>query len=163
MAVFILQGCAKKDNFSKTPTIEWRSYEFEYVGDTTDNRRNILMKLYFNDGDGDIGREVADVDRLCEIESYDLLIHYYEKVNNAYVEVLPAVIEPPNNCILFHTVLPNLTPEGQNKTLEGDIFFPFEYFAFPENNNADSIQFTFELRDRAGNISPLARSASIPL
>lgn len=149
-------ACERNQSFSDVPLLEWRKAEFRFVGDSADNRRVLDLTVYFTDGDGDIGREEENSGTdTCNLNNYqaflnrfDLFIYYYERVNGAYQEVAP-----PDSCLPFHNILPNLTPVGQNKTLEGDITTPFDYSNFPANAQADSIKFEFELKDRSGNTS----------
>jgi len=147
----LLSSCRKNEQFSNTPRLEWRSAEI--VDDPSTNRREILLTVYFTDGDGDIGRDDPDNLDPCDEESYDLKIKYYEKVAGSLVEVLP-----DGNCLFFHNIIPNLTPEGQNKVLEGDIITTFSYLAYPENAGVDSVQFEFLLLDRKGNASNVLSS-----
>ncbi len=147
-------ACEQDQKFDDIPSLTWRKAEFRFLGDTADNRRVVDLTVYFTDGDGDVGRadenssdtcNLADYDRF--LERYDLFIYYYERVNGQYREV-----EPADSCFPFHNILPNLTPKGQNKTLEGEITTPFDYANYPENNT-DSIRFEILLRDRSGNES----------
>lgn len=144
--------------------MRWQKANFRFLGDSLDNRRVIDLSLYFTDGDGNVGseglRQVTDTctsaNYLQFLENFDLFIYYYEKVNGQYREVFPA-----DSCLPFHNILPDLTPEGQNKTLEGDIRTPFDYANFPRNNGVDSIRFDFILKDRARNESNRLRSPAI--
>lgn len=150
-----LFACEQDKKFGDIPNLQWRSAGVRYLGDSADNRRVIDLTVYFTDGDGDIGREGLSSSDTCLLsnydrflERYDLFIYYYEKVNGQYRE-----IPPTDSCFPFHNILPDLMPEGQNKTLEGDITTPFDYANFPANSNADSIRFELMLIDRAGNKS----------
>lgn len=150
----LIPACEQNQKFDDIPSLTWRKADFRYLGDSADNRRVVDLTIYFTDGDGDVGRADENDSDTCELdnydrflERYDLFIYYYELVNGQYREVLPA-----DSCFPFHNILPNLTPTGQNKTLEGEITTPFDYANYPENNT-DSIRFEFELIDRAGNKS----------
>ncbi len=147
-------SCRKNENFSDTPKLEWRSHEI--VDDPSTNRREILLTVYFTDGDGDIGRDNTNNLDPCNVNSYDLRIKYFEQVSGSLVE-----ITPNDTCLFFHNIIPNLTPEGQNKTLEGDLITTFSYLAYPENANVDSVRFDFQLFDRNGNVSNMLSSPMI--
>ena len=148
-------SCEQNQKFVDQPNLQWRSAEVKYLGDSADNRRVIDLTVYFTDGDGDIGREDLNTGNdTCLLENYDqflsrfdLFIYYYERVNGQYQEILPS-----DSCLPFHNILPNLTPIGQNKTLEGDITTPFDYSNYPLNAT-DSIKFELQLIDIAGNES----------
>lgn len=149
-----LFACEQDQKFGDEPNLQWREASIRYLGDSADNRRVIDLTVYFTDGDGDIGREGSSNSDTCDLdnysrflERYDLFIYYFEKVAGQYRE-----IPPTDSCLPFHNILPNLTPEGQNKTLEGDITTPFDYANYPVNNT-DSIRFELMLVDRAGHQS----------
>ncbi len=143
--LMIIISCRKNTEFPDIPMLKWKSAKI-----VTDEGfiEKINLTVFFTDGDGDIGRE--DLDNLdpCKIESYDFRIKYFEKVNGSFIEIFPR-----NPCLPFHNIIPNLTPDGQNKTLEGDLTTTFSYLAYPENAGIDSVRFNFQLFDRDGNES----------
>jgi hypothetical protein len=158
-------ACERNSQFGNTPTLEWRSAALELVGDSIDNRQVFKLKIYFTDGDGNVGSADENNSDTCDInnyaaylERYDLFIYYFEKVNGRFEEVFSL-----DSCFPFHNILPNLTPVGQNKTLEGDIITPFEYSNFPENRNTDTVRFEFVLKDRSGNESNREVSEAIAI
>lgn len=157
LAVMLATACRKDpDQFSEIPHVEWREAELEVVGNPQDNRRNLILKVYFNDRDGDIGVAPGSTPDSCDYSDYNLFIHYFEKVGNSYEEILPT-----DSCLPFHVILPDLTPQGQNKVLEGEINNTFSYFAFPRNPGVDSVKFEVQLKDRAGHMSNIAYSPAI--
>lgn len=160
VALVLLTQCGKDpDDFSIVPQAEWRGHEIEIIGNPTDNRKNIILQLYFTDRDGDIGIQDDQVSTIpCDFSTYSLFIKYFEKVGNSFVEVMPQ-----DSCQPFHSNLPYLTPEGQNKVLEGDIFSSFSYLAFPKNLGVDSVKFEIQLRDRANHISNVVYSPAISI
>ncbi len=162
LLIALSTSCEQDQKFQDTPNLSWRSASFRFLGDSTANRRVVDLKMYFTDGDGDVGREGQSNSDTCDLanyneflERYDLFIYYYEKVNGQFVEILPA-----DSCFPFHNILPNLMPTGQNKTLEGEITTPFDYANYPQNNT-DSIRFELQLIDRSGKSSPRIMSPSI--
>jgi hypothetical protein len=156
-------SCEQNEKFVDQPYLQWRTSEIKYLGDSADNRRVIDLTAYFTDGDGDIGREdLSQGNDTCILNDYasflqrfDLFIYYFEKVNGQFIE-----IPPSDSCLPFHNILPNLTPIGQNKTLEGDITTPFDYSNYPLNST-DSIKFELQLIDLAGNKSSRISSPAI--
>lgn len=156
LALLVGVACEPPVNLDNTPSLQWEKAEARVLGDTGDNRRVIDITVAFTDGDGDVGSADEDFADTCNLdnydqflERYDLYIYYHEKVNGQLQEIPPA-----DSCLPFHNILPNLTPEGQNKTLEGTIKTPFEYSNFPVNRGVDSIMFELRLEDRAGRSSP---------
>lgn len=157
-------GCRPDDRFEEVPYLEWRNAELRFVGDSADNRRVMDLTVYFTDGDGDIGKEGLEQDSICDLKNYDqfldrfdLFIYYYEKVGGEFREIAPL-----DSCFPYHNILPDITPEGQNKTLEGDITTPFDFANFPINRT-DSVRFEIVLEDRSGNRSNRIVSPSIGL
>lgn len=164
LAALALFACKDTERFTDRPLLEWREAQFGFIGDTVDNRRVLRLQLYFTDGDGDVGSGTSAIDT-CNLDNYsaflnnyDLFIYYFERVDGQYLSIPPA-----DSCLPFHNILPNLTPEGQNKTLEGDIITPFDYANFPQNNGVDSIRFELELKDRSGKRSPRVYSPAIAI
>jgi len=174
--VVLLVSCRNDKNFSPTPRLEWVSGALANDDDTTSGRRKVAITLYFTDGDGNIGRpEGEPLENSCDPDEYDLLIRYYERVEGFYEEQLydttlvPVldgngnVIDTSLECLTFNVILPDLMPEGQNKNLEGEIKTDFDYSGFPNNLNADSIRFEFQLKDRDRNGSNIVVSPAIAI
>ena len=138
--------------------MEWRDQAYEV--DSFTNNKRVIMVTYFTDGDGDVGREGPRFN--CEdqyeafINDFDIYVRYFEKLNGSFQEVFPV-----DSCLPFHNYLPNLTPEGQNKTLEGEIELRFNFTGLPFNPGVDSVRFELQLEDRSGKRSNIAYSPSI--
>lgn len=162
-AMLFLAACEPPVSLDNTPTLEWEEAETRILGDSAANRSVIDITVEFTDGDGDVGSAEEDNNDSCDLqnydqflERYDLYIYYLEKVNGQLKE-----IPPTDSCLPFHNILPDLTPEGQNKTLEGTITTPFDYSNFPVNRGVDSIMFELRLEDRVGRSSPRISSPVI--
>ena len=134
--LLILAASCRKDssNLSEIPTLKWKSSKL--TTDPQTNQRSIILTTHFTDRDGDIGRLDNTPYDTCNPESYNLQIHYFEKTKGAYTEVFPV-----DSCLPFNSMLPNITPEGQNKILEGDISITFNYIGLPKNGDVDSVKF----------------------
>ena len=132
-------SCIDRKQFSDIPFLryeneEWVSVPVEGVGSVD----RLRVTLYMTDGDGNIGLRDDQVDPPYDPDSpfhFNLWIKYFEKQGDSLVEIPEAQ---------FSARLPNLTPQGQNKTLEADI----EYDLDLTQSAADSIQFSFILVDR---------------
>lgn len=148
-------GCRKSGSFDDTPILTYKSYEF--LEDASTGRDNYLLTIFFTDGDGDVGKFKGQPFDTCSESGYNFLIKYFEKVGSDFKE-----ISPRDNCLPFHNIIPDITPEGQNKTLEGDIIATFPYAGFPLNIT-DSIRFEFILVDRSGKRSEPVQSETIPI
>ena len=148
-------GCKKGTAFPDTPKLKWVDYEVVPENGPIDE---IVLNLSFTDGDGDIGSGSDNPYDTCNAQSYDLFIRYFEKINGNYQEIFPV---DTTSCLYFHQRLPDITPEGQNKILEGNIYAPFVYIGYPSNGNVDTIKFEVVLKDRAGNKSNIASSPGL--
>jgi len=130
-------SCTQKNDFSDIPFLRFESHEqqTQTVGGVTLD--NLLVRIYFTDGNGDIGLEQSDT-----VPPYDvtLLVRTFQADGDTVVEVFDYD---------FNTRIPNLTPEGQNKALEGVIEFDMDISL----RGSDSLQFSFVLLDRALNRS----------
>ena len=124
------------------------------VIDSTDILDNPIkyVKLVFEviDGDGDIGLDDQDTTGPFHRDSqyyYNLFIKEYEKVGENYIEV-------PENNFPRNYRIPNLSPEGQNKTLKAEISVEMEY-RFSDSNPLEFSEFKYfyHLVDRALNKS----------
>lgn len=129
-------SCRKDQEFPIEPQIEMSSRQ------VYQNPSKIIIS--FTDGDGDIGLNQGDtLEPFNYIEDpfnkfyYNLLLYYFEKQGEEWVEV-------PTTIDIFYRV-PNITPTGQNKALNGEI----EVELTLPITRPDSIRFNIELIDRA--------------
>lgn len=161
--IAVISSCDDGAKFEDTPFLEWRSYTYDIDTLTLNSRVN--MTTYFTDGDGDIGRGGPSFDCETQFEAYindfDMYVRYFEKVGGTFREIVPGVDGNLDSCVQFHNHLPDLTPEGQNKTLEGKIELRFNFTGLPTNAGVDSVRFELQLQDRSGNRSNVAKSPSI--
>jgi len=140
LLVLGLTSCLKRNNFPDVPQIKYLDF-VKYANTQGKDSIGVLM-LTFTDGDGDIGLSQGDTFPPYDVNSqyyYNFYIKYFEKQNGNFVEV---VLPLPNN-----SRIPNITPEGQNKTLEGEIDVSL-YINNPLST-FDTIKFEAFIYDRA--------------
>lgn len=120
----LLISCRKIEVYPDEPMISFREV---VVRDSFDVLENPIkyVKLTFDliDGDGDIGLTDSDTTGPFHRDSqyyYNLFITEYEKVGEEFIEV--SDVDFPRN---FR--IPDLTPQGQNKTLKATIDIEMEY------------------------------------
>lgn len=152
LSTFLISSCLKPEKFPNEPIIEFVGFEAQ--GDTG------LFYISFTDGDGDIGLDEPDtLDPFIPETYYYYNMHfdYYEIVNG---DTVRGTSDPSGNN--FPTADPislsyrieNLTPEGKNKALKGQIKIIMEPSYYnPGATSNDSILFKIVLIDRALNIS----------
>ncbi|MCH8545536.1 MAG: hypothetical protein LAT54_02280 [Cryomorphaceae bacterium] len=143
----VFSSCENDNDFSDVPFLEYVSHEFK----VKDEQRFIEMKLYFNDRDGNIGLEPWDTAAPFNQGS--------EYFNNLWVTAYLIRDGAPSDTFFgFDGRIPNLTPEGQNKSLEGNIFYdmPIDGLAI-----GDTMIYDFILVDRDLNKSDTATTPPI--
>lgn len=147
LLVFItFASCEDDNNFSDIPYLEYRGHEFK----VKDEQRFIEMELYFNDRDGNIGLEPEDT-----LSPFNPGSKYF---NNLWVWVY--IVRNgvqrsalADTSVSFSGRIPNLTPQGQNKSLEGTIYFDITTEGFAPG---DTLLYKFVLLDRDLNRSDTA-------
>lgn len=126
-------SCLKKTEYPVEPIIKY--VDFIPSGDSA---RFIFS---FTDGDGDIGLLQSDT---VAPYDYNMFLKYFEKENGVFVEIPTAVP--------FNYRIPVITPEGQNKTLEGEIAIRINFYYNPFSA-FDTIKYSAYIMDRALNKS----------
>ncbi len=125
-------GCKKDEKYSEIPEIEFVSLT---PNSTTEFSQNIVLKLTYKDGDGDIGHEDPDVYALFVKDSR-----------------LPQADE-------YH-VKP-LTPPEQTLQIEGELTVRLSSIFVLGSDSTESTKYRVKLRDRAGNWSNEIETSSI--
>jgi len=146
----VLGGCRPDKDFSDTPTLEYTT-SIQYKEDRQGTFADIVeVELYFTDGDGDIGldEDQTSTPNFCESCPY---------YNNLMAEIYVEEGGVKEFYSTYNARIKNLTPTGQNKTLEGKLFFQIDV----TTRTSDSLHFTFQLIDRALNKSEVAESGLI--
>lgn len=138
--VLSLSSCLPDNDYPDTPVIKYVSFTKHTPSSGVDDTGTLTFS--FTDGDGDIGLAQGDTLPPYDPSSqyyYNFFTKYYEKKNGQFEEV---VLDPPN-----YFRIPVLTPEGQNKTLEGDI----EVVLYINNpfSEYDTIKFEAWIVDRS--------------
>ena len=109
------------------------------------------LTITFKDCDGDIGLSEGDTlppYHFSGSNYYNLKCKYIELQNGVWVEKKD--LEPP-----FFYRTPVITPEGKNKTLEGDIEVTLDpsWYLLPIVSPYDTFKYKIQLIDRALNVS----------
>jgi len=150
--IIVLYSCKKEEQFSTVPTI--RFLRFEQLKDISGKDSSGVLHLHFTDGDGDVGLTPADTLAPFNRGSmfyYNFFINYFEKQNGTWVKVVAPPVTPGGDTLSNSSRIPDLTPIGQVKTLEGEI-----KMALFTNNpfvSWDTIRFDVTICDRALNRS----------
>jgi hypothetical protein len=150
-------ACREKPEFSNIPYIKYSGF------DALTNREGKdsvgFLRLYFTDGDGDMGLSASDTLPPYNKESayyYNFFIDYYEKQNGVWTKVVLPPPFPGADSLTNNSRIPNLTPEGPNKTLEGEI--KMQLFTNNPFSTFDTIRYEVRICDRALNMSNTVRT-----
>lgn len=139
---WVASSCIKKKDFPVIPNIK-----FEYLNQTPDS---VNIVISFTDGDGDIGNIMTQ-----DSTTTSLFIEYYELRNNIWHHIIADSLDVP-----YYYVIPSVTPDSKNKTLEGEINVAIESYYNPFTPY-DTIKYTVQLFDRAKNASNIVETNSI--
>lgn len=129
-------GCRKTEKFPVEPQLTFKS--FEIFGDSAS------LTVSFTDGDGDIGLNASDTQAPFDTGSV-----YY---NNFFLEtedLINGVWTPytfPGVQLYYR--IPRITPNGQNKTLEGDIAVAIDPLPLSISQLSDTVRFSVMIVDR---------------
>ncbi len=149
LSLTLLPSCVKEKDFPIEPTIEFLYYE-AYTNDSAD------CVIAFKDGDGDIG--IMDGD---ETTPNDYKLKYLYKDTDGSFKPFDAIDSTAAMDTLFYSYrVPNLTPEGQYKALDGEIRAKLRAapLYYPLHT---TVKFEITLRDRAGHISNKVTTSEI--
>jgi len=168
LLVLSFVSCLKPVKYPNEPIIEFVSF------DQLDSS-SLKLTFSFTDGDGDIGLEQEDVYPPYDTGSfyhYNLYLNYFEMLDGEWVrgKFNPPYYNNLNNNFSDDTIsrtfrLKNITPNGQNKALKGNIEIIIEpdFFNFYSVANNDTIMYKILLIDRSLNHSNLISTPPIIL
>jgi hypothetical protein len=139
--IFFLPACVKENPFPPEPVITFS----EYISHGQDSADCLVA---FKDGDGDIGILSADTS-----SPNDLKMKYLYKDIDGIFKPFDAIDTTAVMDTLFYSYrVPNLTPDGQYKALDGEIRAKLRAapIYYPGHH---TVKFEITLRDRAGHVS----------
>ncbi|MFL5765802.1 MAG: hypothetical protein ACJ77K_17785 [Bacteroidia bacterium] len=150
ISTMIFSGCVKEKDFPTTPQIAFKAY-YNYSPDSAD------CIITFKDGDGDVGILPDDT-----VTPNDFKLKYlYKDTTDGQFKPFDMIPGTPAMDTLFYSYrVPNLTPEGQYKALDGEIlaklraaplYYPLHHI----------VKFEIQLRDRAGHLSNRVTTSEI--
>jgi hypothetical protein len=134
LTALLVVGCIKDDEFSKIPSLEFKSFT-TFSGNGTDID-SASFTFLFTDGDGDLGDDDTSV--------VNCFLDYYEKDGDTMKHF-------PQFQRTYR--LPNLTPNAKDQSISGEVSIilkPAPIF----NQLTDSLyEWSCKVNDRAGNLS----------
>jgi hypothetical protein len=150
---FLIYSCVKVEKLPATPSITFTSFEtYDYV-DTLGNQDRVgKLKFHFQDGDGDLGLNAPTTPGE---DSVNLFFNMFRVTGGGLV---PAADNDPLKPSPYR--IPYLTQIGQNQVLTGTISVTFLYLFY---SPADTIEYEFYIKDRAGHVSNTISTCEIIL
>ena len=131
----VLTSCIKNDDFDLIPVLEFEEYNtFRDVENKVDSA---YFKFNFQDGDGDLGSDTHD-DFNCFL--------IYEEKNGDSIASFPEMMPREYS-------LPNLTPNAQDKNIEGVITLILKPAPIYNFSTDSAYRYACYVVDRDGNYS----------
>ena len=144
-------SCVKESNFPTTPIIKFE--RFELFGNDSAN-----CYISFTDGDGDIG--IIEGDTTAED---DLTMKYlFKAIDGEFYAYDSDPGTPALDTLFYNNRVPNITPDGQYKALEGEIKIKLRSAPLFSPDHS-IVKFEITLTDRAGNKSNMVETDEIIL
>ena len=131
LIIFSLFACAD-DELSTTPSIEFISINPSAVVAHEDS---IVIKIAYQDADGDIGENKEDVKNLF--------------------------VEDNRNQVINEFRIQELSPPGSSIAIQGELDIVLNNASLVNGSSAEQVQYNIWLYDRAGNKSNTINTSSI--
>lgn len=144
--VVLASSCYKEPTFDLKPQIEFSDIEKMIRIDLFSgaNKDSVIIALTFQDGDGDLGLSETEKAIAQESDDYNYIVTSFEKQNGTFVETPPL--------IPLSGYFPQLKLDNKEGPIEGTLFYTVE-FLHPFTPVNDTVKFSVQLKDRAGNLS----------
>ena len=152
LSVLLLSACTKEEVFPPEPAITFIS--FTKMTNTTPIDDKGILKIFFTDGDGDLGLNEGDTMAPFNKNSiyyYNFFNKYFEKQHGTFVAV--------NLPVTFNSRIPRLGSKGNNPAIKGEI--ELEVFINNPFSAFDTIQFEASICDRSLHISNVITTPEI--
>jgi hypothetical protein len=148
---FLIFACVKIDKLPSTPSITFTSFETYATVDTLGNPDRVgKLKFHFQDGDGDLGLNPPNGSGQ---DSVNLFFNMFRVTKGVLV---PAADNDPLKPSPYR--IPYLSQVGQSHVLTGTISVTFLYLFY---SDADTIEYQFYIKDRAGHASDTVSTCPI--
>ena len=155
LLIFGLISCKKEKCDSTKPIISFDN--FITFADTGNGFNTAKLTILFEDCNGDVGLDDDNLEPPFDTASqyyYNLKLEYFELQNGKWVQLED--LEPP-----FYYRIPDLTPEGRTKNLEGTIEVSLEPTYYLPFSNYDTLKYSIQLFDRELNGSNIIETPEI--
>ena len=134
LIALLLFACKKDDALSVVPTIEFQSISPLTAQEYIDD---IIITIFYTDEDGDLGENSPDIDNLF--------------------------VEDSRNGIVYHYRIPQLAPNGNEISIEGNFNITINGSGITNNSNSQQVNYAIYVKDRAGNKSNTITTSKITI
>ena len=134
LIVLLLFACKKDDALSIVPTIEFQSISPSIAQEYIDD---IIITISYADEDGDLGENSPDIDNLF--------------------------VEDSRNGIVYHYRIPQLAPNGNEISIEGNFNIKINGSGITNNSTSQQVDYDIYVTDREGNSSNTVSTTSITI
>jgi len=145
-------ACTREEVFPPEPAITF--LDFSKIANNLPYDDKGELKIFFTDGDGDLG--LNDDDTMppfnkASIYYYNFFIKYLEKQHGKFVEVNPPVS--------FNARIPRIESKGNSPSIKGEI--DLEIFINNYLSTFDTVKFEASICDRALHVSNVITTPEI--
>ena len=160
IAVVFFYGCKGNEIYPIVPAIVFKDAFVVYNSSNTDSF--VVLSFTYKDGDGDLGLDAGDsfppynTNTLGPNNSNtnrfanNIWVNYFQKANGMYSQ---PVIPFTSDTVREDIKVGNLTPDGANKAIRGEIRVQLNTVPRSYPDHSDTIKLKVRLIDRALNIS----------
>jgi hypothetical protein len=134
LIVTLLFSCKKDDALSVVPTLEFQSINPSIAQEYIDD---IIITISYADEDGDLGENSPDIDNLF--------------------------VEDSRNGIVYHYRIPQLTPNGNEISIEGNFNITINGSGITNSSISQQVNYAVYVKDRAGNKSNTITTSNITI
>lgn len=141
--LLITESCKKLPDYSKTPAIEFSGFEIyrnRLNPLTLTNEDSVVVKIKFQDGDGDLGMDEED-------KKNDTLPNF---VMRSFVKNNTPFLDSVTYTGQFQPL--TLSAKNIKGPLDGELRYT-QLFSYSNFSVKDTVRFSIYIKDRAGNVS----------
>lgn len=141
--LLITEGCRKLPDYSKTPAIQFSGFEIyrnRYNSLSLTYEDSVVIKVKFQDGDGDLGMDEED-------KKNDTLPNF---VMRSYVKNNTPFLDSVTYTGQFQPL--TLSAKNIKGPLDGELRYA-QLFSYSNFSIKDTVKFAIYIKDRAGNVS----------
>ncbi len=141
-----LSACYKEPSFEKAPKITFEDISKDIRIDQFNgaNKDSIMVNIFFQDGDGDLGYNETEKAVAQATDDYNYLIRTFRKTKGTFTEFTPLVP--------LSGYFPKLKTDGRTGPIEGFLAYKIE-FLHPFTPKRDTVKFAIRIKDLSGNVS----------